>query len=116
MSELNLNEITARAAEAKALAESHTPAHPIHVVDLNELRTLVPQLCEDIAALATRVEELEREHAQTRTTLNNITAFASGWSANRMGSVDLQRKRWLRFAEMAKTLLDELNKSEAVQS
>ena len=87
MTDINLNEIKARAAEAKALANATPPgpwlmvkwdgdfwvgtgngnsiqmgwSHEAEAKFISESRALVPQLCDDIAALTARVEEMEQQ-------------------------------------------------------
>lgn len=38
--------------------------------------------------------------------LSRIVALAADWDANKLGSVDIQRKRWKRMAEIARDALE----------
>lgn len=51
------------------------------------------------------ISRSQEQIATLRDALNSIVNYGSNWSANKMGGVALQRKRWQRLVEVAQAAL-----------
>ena len=47
------------------------------------------------------INQLKNEIARLQTALNKISGLAFEWNSNNLGGVSIQRRRWLKLAEIA---------------
>jgi hypothetical protein len=63
------------------------------------------QLIAEIEWLRAEVKRLRAANQRLESYLNQIAGSAQEWDCNKLGGVNIQRKRWQRLGELARTAL-----------